>query len=83
MINDTTQTDYQPDVRLLCERLNIGHHQLVIVMSELCRLTKQSPREMLVTLEGVDDITEYATSVKFDSLDDNQPYFDEFESHFE
>jgi hypothetical protein len=81
-MTDDTQTEYQPDVRLLCERLGIGHHQLVIVMSELCRLTKQSPREMLVTLEGVDDIMEYATRVKFESLDESQPYFDEFSEEF-
>jgi len=80
---DDTQTEYQPDVRLLCERLEIGHHQLVIVMSELCRLTKQSPREMLVTLEGVDNLLEYATKVKFESLEENQPYFDEFGDEFE
>ena len=83
MIDDSKQNDYQPDVRLLCERLDIGHHHLVLVMTELCRLTKQSPREMLVTLESVEDLTEYVNSVRFDSFEEKQPYFDEFESHFE
>lgn len=75
-------TGYQPDVRLLCEKFEIGRHQLVLAMTELCRLTKQSPKEMLVTLEGIDDIFEYATQVKFSSIQE-ESYFDEQYENFE
>ena len=83
MINDTKQSDYQPDVRLLCEKFDIGQHDLVMVMAELCRLADQTPRQMLVTLEKVEDIYQYATELKFKSMEESQPEFDDFDIDFE
>jgi len=82
MIN-SSETDYQPDVRMLCEKFNIGQHTFVMVMAELCRLSAQSPRQMLVTLEKVEDIYQYATELKFKSLNENQPDFEDYDFDFE
>ena len=58
------QEQKEPDVQVICKKHNIGRHDLINLATTVARVGEMSPKEALIRLEEIDNISEFVEQIK-------------------
>ena len=58
------QEQKEPDVQVICRKHNIGRHDLIHLATTVARVGEMSPKEALIKLEEIDNISEFVEQIK-------------------
>ena len=58
------QEQKEPDVQVICKKHNICRHDLINLATTVARVGEMSPKEALIKLEEIDNISEFVEQIK-------------------